>query len=583
MFRSCFSRPLLGLTMAMLVAGCTLSSSSLAESTEALAASPLLPATPFHSDTSYRMYNTLLAEMLVREAKLKQAAQHYILATVNSEDVGLLKRATEIALEADEPLLAKSALERWAKLEPNALKVRQYRILLNAQLGNYDATIEDVDWVRQSMDKSEGFGFEFVMQLLALETGQRNTYEVLQRYADKKDGSAPVQLAVATFALSSERYEEVLKAVDKVLAEGDDAQKKQAVRLRHRALLALGREEEALSALQALIKDTDDARLKLDYGRLLIMTDRREEARPIFQQLYADEPDNADILYTLGLLYLEQGEYAFAEPLMKKLLKIPDRKHRASYFLGQIYEGQKRNEEALKAYEGALKGDLAREAMMRRALLLKNTLGLEAARSWLQEMTQKTDVPKEKIRALMAEGELLHNAGSYQQAVAIYTRAEALGVNKHNLLYARSLSYERMGKIAEAEQDLRAILAEASEDADSLNALGYMLTLSTDRYQEAYELIQKAIEINPESPAIMDSMGWVKFKLNDLAGAEEWLRKAFNILPDPEIASHLIEVLSVSGKQDEAKQLLQEMLSKHPEDKMLVDVKERLVGLSEHL
>lgn len=576
MFRSCFSRPLLGATMALVVAGCTVGGNSFANSS----VEPLLPEAPFRSDTSYRMYNALLAEMLVRDGQLKRAAQHYMLATTDSRDIDLLQRATEVALEADEPLLAEEMLSRWAKQEPDSLKVHQYRILLNAQLGNYDAAVDDVIWLQEAVDKSEGYGFEFVLQLLALETGQRNTYEVLHRYAEKVEASTQVQLAVATFALSAEHYEEALAATAVVKEKGDDAQKEQAIRLSYRALLALGREDEAISTLQPLVAETDDTKLKIDYGRLLIMADRRDEARPVFQQLYAAQPDNADILYTLGLLYLEQAEYAFAEPLLKKLLDRPGRKYEASYFLGQVYEGQDRTKEALDAYDAALNGDFARESLMHKARLLEKTQGLVAARTWLQTFAKETTDSVQKVRSLMAEGELLHGVGDYKQAIDLYTQAESLGGDKHNLLYARSLSYERMGDIDAAEQDLRAILQEAPEDADSLNALGYMLTVNTERYTEARQLIKKAIEIKPNSPAIMDSIGWVEFKLGHLAESEKWLRKAFTIMPDPEVASHLIEVLGARGKTDEARTLLQDMLSKHPDDKMLVELKKRLVDLS---
>ena len=311
------------------------------------------------------------------------------------------------------------------------------------------------------------------------------------------------------------------------------------------------------------------------------MADRRDDARPIYKQLYAEQPDNADILYTLGLLHLEQDEFVFAEPLMKKLLEIPERKYEASYFLAQIYEGQKRIDEALKAYDEALNGDFARDAIGRKSALLHKEQGLPAAQAWLDSLLEKATLPEQKVTALMAKGQLLHDAGQYQPAIDLFNKAEEFASKKRDILYARSLSYDRMGKVEQAEKDLREILQLDPKDADALNALGYMLVVSTTRYQDAYDLIKQALDLRPDNPAVMDSMGWALFKKGDAKGAEEWLRKAHDKMPDPEIGAHLVEVLSVNGKIEEARTLLKAMLAKYPDDKQLVDVKQRIAALAD--
>ncbi|MEZ5450790.1 MAG: hypothetical protein R3E89_18080 [Thiolinea sp.] len=138
-----------------------------------------------------------------------------------------------------------------------------------------------------------------------------------------------------------------------------------------------------MDELTPVIKTTRIGKLKLEYGRMLIMADRREEAKPLFKQLYASQPENADILPYAGTAVSGAEGIRFAEPLMKKLLKIPGRKHEASYFLAQIYEGQDRLDEALAAYDDALSGDFAREAIGRKTMLLKQEQGMDAALAWL--------------------------------------------------------------------------------------------------------------------------------------------------------------------------------------------------------
>ncbi|MGB0845971.1 MAG: tetratricopeptide repeat protein [Thiolinea sp.] len=574
MSRHNLPRRFVSLSIALFVAGCTFGGNTLANPPAATS-----PAT-FNSELSYQMYHTMAAEMMIREGLLKQAAQHYAAAATRSDDPAVVRRATEAAIQAEESDLAKKLLSHWMKLEPDSVEVRQYRILLRSRLEEYDAAVDDVVWVRDHIEKKDGHGFEFVVSLLALEAGVNNSYEIFRRYVDKVDDSPKTQLVITTLAVNADKYEEALKSAEIVQQKGNEAQKEQATRLRARALLALKRTNDAVDELAPVVKETEDQDLKLEFGRMLIMADRREEARPIFKQLYANQPDNADILYTLGLLYLEQKEYAFAEPLMKKLLKIPGRKHEASYFLAQIYEGQQRIDDALQAYDDALNGDFARESIGRKSSLLSREKGLDAAKVWLDEQIADASLPARELSLLLAKAQLLHDAEKFEEAIAVYNSAEEFGASKRDILYSRSLTYDRMGKIAEAEKDLRAIVRDDPEDADALNALGYMLTVSTDRYEEAKKLISKALELNPTSPAILDSMGWVLYQLGDNEGAEEQLRLAFSKMRDPEVASHLIEVLSKRGKNDEAEKILSDMLAEYPDDKMLLDVKERLAELA---
>lgn len=577
------SHRFVGLSLALVIAGCTVGTQSYAEPPAALSAlaGPLLPKEPFQSETSYQLYNTLVAEMLIRQGKIKQAAQHYVLAVGQSKDKGLAKRATETAIQAGEPVLAKAALDQWAALEPDTVEVHQYRLLVNAQLGNYDATVDDAIWVRDYIEKKEGHGFEYVVSLLALDAGPANAYEVIKRYAAKVENTAKTQLVLATFALSANKPEAVLDGTDSVQKTGDAAQKEEAVRLRAKALLSLDRVSEALSTLEPHAKNSKNQDLRLEYGRMLIMADRRDDARPIYKQLYAEQPENADILYTLGLLSLEQEEFAYAESLLKKLLEIPERRYEANYFLGQVYEGQKRVDEALAAYEEALNGDFARDAIGHKSALLHKAKGLAEAQVWLDSLLDKATMPEQKVTALMAKGQLLHDAGEYQKAIDTFNKAEEFGSKKRDILYARALSYDRMGNVTQAEKDLREVVALDPKDADALNALGYMLAVSTTRYQDAYDLIKQALDLRPDSPAVMDSMGWIMFKKGDAKGAEEWLVKAYDKMPDPEIAAHLIEVLSVNGKRDEARKLFKEMIAKYPDDKQLADVKQRVADLAD--
>ncbi|MEJ1469855.1 MAG: tetratricopeptide repeat protein, partial [Candidatus Sedimenticola sp. (ex Thyasira tokunagai)] len=146
-----------------------------------------------------------------------------------------------------------------------------------------------------------------------------------------------------------------------------------------------------------------------------------------------------------------------------------------------------------------------------------------------------------------------------------------------DLLYARALFAVTQGRVDILEADLRKVIAGNPEHADALNALGYTLADKTDRYQEALALIQQALKLKPAAPSILDSMGWVQFRLGNHGRALEYLQRAFDQLPDQEIAAHLGEVLWVMGERERAKAVWQQILEKEPESHHVLDTMRRLL------
>jgi tetratricopeptide (TPR) repeat protein len=572
MHNSRLSRRFASFATALFMGGCTLGNATLADQQVENVAT-------FSSPASYQMYNILAAEMYARQNNPGQAALHYVAAAQQSNDPAIARRGAELAINANDNALAARALDRWLKLEPASPDARQYRALMNLRAEHYDEAVKDLVAVRDDVEKKEGHSFEFIASLLALEPQAGKAYEVLKRYVAKEDTSPRAQLVLASMALNTDHFDDALSAAKTAKKTGSPAQKEQATRLQAKALLGLKRVPEALAEFESIVKTSKDPEVKLDYARTLILADRRVDAIPLFKQLYASQPDNADILYTLGLLYLEQKEYALAEPLIKKLQDDPGRAAEASYFMGQLRESQKRPKEALEAYQKAIGGHYTTEATGRIVGLMQSTQGLDASRAWLHTQLQAAATDEGKAQLLLLEGQLLHDQKQYKEAISLYDQAAKLKTDDVDILYSRSLSYEKLGDFKAAEADLQFLVKQQPKNATVLNALGYMLAVNTDRYAEAEALIRKALEIRPDDAAILDSMGWVLHRMGKAEEAETWLRKAYAKLPEPEVASHLVEVLLARGNTAEAKTVLQDMLGKFPDDPLLAKVKDKLVGL----
>jgi len=181
---------------------------------------------------------------------------------------------------------------------------------------------------------------------------------------------------------------------------------------------------------------------------------------------------------------------------------------------------------------------------------------------------------KERVRLTRAEAEILRRNKKLETALTVYDKA-LKEFTDTDLLYARAMLAARMDKLDIMERDIREILSREPDNADALNALGYTLADRTKRYTEAHALIKRAYELKPDDHYIVDSLGWVLYRMGRNEEALKLLRRAMEIKSDPEIAAHLGEVLWVTGGTTEARDVWNSALKLQPEDKRLLDVIKR--------
>jgi tetratricopeptide (TPR) repeat protein len=218
-------------------------------------------------------------------------------------------------------------------------------------------------------------------------------------------------------------------------------------------------------------------------------------------------------------------------------------------------------------------GDYAVAAQVRVAYLM-NELG--QPEEGLQHLERfAAAYPQYAVEIINAQGDLLVHMGKPEDALKLYDDAIAARPDNQALLYARAFLYEDMDRIDDALVELRSILRNTPDDATALNALGYTLADHTPNYREAYRYIKKAYELEPDNPAIIDSMGWVEYRLGRYDKALGHLQRAYGLMPDSEIAAHLGEVLWMSGDQKSARDVWEEALVRDPESEILGDVVKR--------
>ena len=334
------------------------------------------------------------------------------------------------------------------------------------------------------------------------------------------------------------------------------------------------RSDESIELLIDALKDKPNNRpLRLQYARFLA-TNTPKKAITQFEILRDDNPKDQEVNFLLALMQLSHGDIAAAENLFEQASAKPSLRSDAQYHLGAISEQKGDISGAMSRYTQVRFGRNYLAAASRLSALLAKHRSMSQAQQYLQRM--RSSQPTQAVILFQVESNLLLNAQKPSQALVVLSSGLDYFPNDPQLLYARSMVAEQQDDFVLAEQDLRAILAQDQNNATVLNALGYTMILHTDRREEAFELITKAYQLEPKDPSIIDSMGWALFKLGKTEQALDFLKQAFEIMPDPEIAAHLGEVHWTLDNRKDASIIWQQGLQSTPDHKGIINTMLRL-------
>ncbi|MEP6606816.1 MAG: tetratricopeptide repeat protein, partial [Nitrosospira sp.] len=300
------------------------------------------------------------------------------------------------------------------------------------------------------------------------------------------------------------------------------------------------------------------------------------KARDQFQQLLAENPGNADVALAVGLLSMELRQYDIAEANFKRALELDYRDPgMVRFYLGGVFEKTQRLDTAMEWYRSVTAGNQYIPAQIRYAILLTKKGKANEALQYLHQLPATNN--QQRAQLIIAEAQLLRETGAYQKAFQLLGSGLEKLPDNADLLYDHALAAEKIGKSDIMEKDLRKLIKLKPDHAHAYNALGYGLAEHGNRLPEALDLIEKAIVLSPNDPYIMDSLGWVHYRMGNLNQGLSYLRQAFGMNPDPEIAAHLGEVLWVQGIKEEAKEVWQSALKNYPDNEVLISTMKRFM------
>ena len=536
-------------------------------------------ATPENVETELReptsedvMYHVLAAEFLGSEGDLQAAVGQYLEAAMESNDPEIAHRATRIAFAAQAWLQAAMAADRWALLDPDNVEAHRAAATALLQTGDFVSAELQFQQIIQLMDNSTE-AWVLVSALLAQSADPERASvllgNILASQGNVNDADARFaqsQLAVHSRDLNK-AYELAQQAVEL------EPERIEFLTWAGRLALNLNRTGAGLAYIERAWKlNPEDHDLALAYADLLARTARTDEARRVM----ADMKQTPDVMLSRIRFEISAFDRDRAEELFLEFgsMKFDDPQE-AVFFEAQAAEALELNSRAIELYGEVESGDYSLAAGIRRVELMAGEGDVAGARRELAQMrVQQNELIVEE--SWIAEARIVREAGDRKTALEILGKALEQLPDSIPIRYSHALLAAELGWVDIAEKDLRIIISEQPENAAVLNALGYTLADQTERYEEAEALIRQAYILQPDEASIVDSMGWIAYRLGRLAESEKFLRRAWALERNPEIAAHLGEVLWVSGQQEAARIIWRDGLSVDSENPALKETLQRL-------
>jgi len=520
------------------------------------------------------LFTLLTAELAGQRGQYDIALDGYIEVAKRTQDAKFSERAVMIAMYVKNSNKTKEGLGLWLRQDPKNLSARKIAALLALRSGNKSEATEHLN----AMLIYDATGFESALLELAgviQKEGRVDIiYDVLDELSKQHKDNAEIYFIQSLLALQKKDKNLAETKIQQTLRLKPDWEK--AVILQAQIAVFGGDFNKAKLLLSdASDKYPNNSKINRMLAQILIKTGGYKEAIELYKKIILADPKDFESQFAEGLVYLQLDQDQQAEDVFKKMLEQPDWRYQACFYLGKLEEKQGNEKKALSWFDQVTEGPFAFDASVSAISLLQKEKHLEEAGSRLSLLQMK--FPRQKLQLVLVQAELYNQQKKYDEAISTLSNALTDFPNQKELLYTRALILERINKLDLAEIDLKKILAIDPNNFEALNALGYTLLNNSGRYVEAEKLLQKALDLEPNEAVIIDSFGWLQFKLGHLDQALKYLQQAYERQPENEIAAHLAEVLWVLDRKDEARKVFERAIKGSPDDEYLQDFKKRIL------
>ncbi|MFV1992922.1 MAG: tetratricopeptide repeat protein [Acidiferrobacterales bacterium] len=516
-------------------------------------------------------FNVLVGEIAGHRGLLDVAVASLGQAARKSRDPRLAARASQAALYAKLYPDAQENAQLWVTIQPENLEARETLATVFLESGQPVKAQQQLEEVLLLAKKDNNLDQMFlrIAGILGRHKSRTTGFEIMESLANQYKHNPHATLALANLSVRVGDLDKALVAINHSLELSPSWD--EAALYKGRVLVS---RKEMVKARQFYTDYLDDnpgsTKVRLNYARLLVDSKQWEKARKEFVRVVKDAPDDAESIFAVGLLAYQAQRYDEAQFYLERHLELRPENDQAKMYLGQIAGERKDYVTATRWYEAISSPNYYFEAQTRLGIAMWRMGNLQAARDHLQSI--KTTTEKQKVQLVLAEEQILREAKKYQEALKFLNIAIVELPEQTDVRYARALIAEKLNMVDLSISDLRAILEKEPDNAHALNALGYTLADRTDKLDEAKKLITQALKQKPNDPFVLDSMGWVHYRMGHYDEAIKYLRLALSMRSDAEISAHLGEVLWVSGDRSTARVVWRHALESTPDNESLLSI-----------
>ncbi|MDS1311867.1 MULTISPECIES: tetratricopeptide repeat protein [Marinobacter] len=523
------------------------------------------------------LYLLLSAEIAAQRGRYDVTLVNYLRAAKQSRDTNVIERAMRIAQSLNGDNAQKQLAELWLEIDPNNLQALRVSAIQAVKRNELESAL---GYMEQILNQGEDADFDS-LAAMAGNLPPEQQQELIALYnelANRHPGTPELEYSIALLLKIVGNPQAALSRLEPLLKEEPNFLP--AIILKGDLLYQSDRETEALEHLMVNTRRFPASRqMGTLYGRMLISEGELQAAQDEFNRLVTRYPDNPGLRLSHALVALENGQLELAQEELNLLADQGHHTSEANYYLGRIEDEAGNTEQAIGYYQSVDEGNYYFPAIARASALLTAEGRLNEALEDIRSMRSANPAQAENFWLL--EVNLLLDQKLQEEAIEAATSALEDYPENLQIRYARAMLFDALSQPEKAEGDLKLIIENDHKNAVALNALGYILATRTDRLSEARGYIEQALELDPENPAILDSMGWVLFQEGQIEPALEYLSRAWEAFPDPEVAAHYGEALWMSGAEEQAQIIWKEALEQDMQHDVLRETIDRLTNTGE--
>ena len=538
--------------------------------------------------TSSLMYRILAAEIAAQRGSFLSAGKTMLDLAREVGDYRLARRALEFYLGGGNLPGALESARTWLRITPDDTEAATTEMALAAASGQTSGLATALrKQIDAAKDKNAGIA---------------QAVHVLSRMPDKRSALSILSTAIAE-STARNTLAAHLALADMATAAGD---RERALEEARRALGVAPRSEEAAMRVFEYGLGVDPAAALRDAAgfaaahpqarrlRLMMvshMTDLRQydAAMNELQSMTKRAPEDFDLLFIQAQVAYRAKNLDQARGFLEQFITVQTQRQRGSaagatdapsalaeayQLFAQIADEQGKLDEAVSLLAKIEDPSARYSARIKQAMIRARQNRVDEAIALIDSGSPQSD--DERILGFSAGAQILRDADRLGDAIKRLNAADKALPDTIEIKYELAMLYERDNKMRDTERLLREVIAIDPGHAHAHNALGYSLADRNQRLPEALELITRALSLAPKDPFILDSMGWVKFRMGDNQAALEYLEQAYAKRPEADIAAHLAEVLWRLGRRDEAQKYLKEGAQREPKNSTLIDTAKRL-------